>query len=242
MNVKRFATVLTPRENFDMPESYKHHFQEMCDRLSYNCVVFLKGSGDVLAFRSTRPADEPAPRTCSVNVDYDAISADNSRVFYGLGLTLDGRMQIVSGSVSLVDLDGDIAVVVFYESRIASFRDNQLPRIFWKNVAGVYLGHSDYVPYENELKGSMVGKSDKELFSKAFHSDFEHSDRAVLDKEVCFWVMPFYMWWIIAKVSILESCLPPLAQSVLKVSSFIILVLELFLVPMGNLSRHDREP
>ncbi len=189
MNVKRFATVLTPRENYDMPESYKHHFQEMCDRLNYNCVVFLKGSGDVLAYRSTRPADEPAPRTCSVNVDYDAISADNSRVFYGLGLTLDGRMQIVSGSVSLVDLDGDIAVVVFFESRIASFRDNQLPRILWKSVAGVYLGHSDYVPYENELKGSMVGKTDNELFSKAFHSDFEHSDRAVLDKEVCFWDM-----------------------------------------------------
>ncbi|MCK7486408.1 MAG: hypothetical protein MZU97_13275 [Bacillus subtilis] len=172
-----------------MLEAYKHHFQEMCDRLNYNCVVFLKGTGAVLAFRLTRPGDEPRPRACSLNVDYDAIPADNSRVFYGFGLTIDGHMQIVSGSVSLVDLDGDIAVVVFFESRIASFRDNQLPRIFWKSAAGVYLGHSDYVPYENELKGSMVGKSDAELFSKAFQSDFEHSDRAVLDKEVCFWDM-----------------------------------------------------
>jgi len=172
-----------------MPSNYRHHFQEMCDRLSYNCVVFLRETGEVLAFRSIRAAAEPTPRTCNVNINYDAVPADNSRVFYGLDLTFDNRIQIVSGSVSLIDVDGATVVVVFFEQRVSSFRDNQLPRIFWKDIQGVYRGHSDYVPYENGLKSSMIGKTDKELFSRQFTSDFESSDRAILEKEVCFWNM-----------------------------------------------------
>ncbi|MFA5005968.1 MAG: EAL domain-containing protein [Candidatus Izemoplasmatales bacterium] len=172
-----------------MTETYRHHFQGMCDRLNYNCVVFRKETGEVLAYRGQHAEDDLRPVTCSVNIDYESIPAENSRVFYGLTLAFDKRVQIVSGSVSLIDVDGGTLVVVFFDARISTFRDNQLPRIFWKDAQGVYRGHSDYVPYENDLKETMVGKTDAELFPKRHTAEYDHSDRAILEKEVCFWDM-----------------------------------------------------
>ncbi len=169
--------------------AYKHHFQEFCQHLNYHSVVFLKSSGKVLGFNNLRTDSSMMPSFCDINFNYESLPPDGSKVFYGLKLTLDRQIILCNGSINVIKLSSDALVIVFYDSRLSSFRDNQLPRILWKSPSSVYLGHSDYVPYENNLKSSMVGKSDQELFDQEFISNITHSDKAIIEQGVCFWDM-----------------------------------------------------
>jgi len=164
---------------------FKHYFQELCRRINYRCVVFIKETGEVLAFHDNDHKETPTK--CILRIAYDSIPKENSKVFYGLPLTFDNETVICSGSANIIDIEGAHVVIVFFENNIPSFRDNQLPRILWKTRDHLYLGHSDYVPFENSLKHTMVGYTDSELFKENMKDTFKTTDEAIFTKEVCFW-------------------------------------------------------
>lgn len=110
-------------------------------------------------------------------------------VFYGVNLIIDQQTIICSGSVSLIDIAGDQIAIVFFDPRVANFRDNQLPRIIWKDLNYRYLGQSGYAQIENNLSETMVGKTDEEIFEPSFRASFRSSDDAILSTGVCFWDM-----------------------------------------------------
>ena len=166
---------------------YKHFFQDLCNHIPYNTVVFLKQTGDVIAYRSLKSDNTERPKKAILNIDYSLIPLENSRIFYGVNLTLDHQVLICSGSVHIIDLHGSSLVIFFFDSRVKSFRDHQLPRIFWKTAQGVYLGHSDYVPYESNLSKSMIGLADYQLFDPDFLSLFKESDEEVTELEIPLW-------------------------------------------------------
>jgi len=166
-------------------KNYKHYFQELCERINYSTIIFIQETSQVLAFSEC--LNKKVPKLCSLNVNYSAVKKENSKVFYGHNLTIDNETKMCSGSFNIIDINGLHVVIVFYNTDIKNFRDNQLPRILWKNTKHVYLGHSDYVPSENKLNHSMVGFCDNELFSDEFYQSFKKSDDAVFTKEVCFW-------------------------------------------------------
>lgn len=167
-----------------MTDTYKHFLQDMSSKLNYANVVFLRKTGEVLAFHDSMITRQP--KKASLDFNLDTLPKENSKVFYGLNLTLDSSVIICSGSIHRIDVEGDEIVIVFYDSVISRFKDNMLPRILWKDVNCRYLGHSEYVPYENNLQQSMVGHSDDELFDQAKREHFRHTDEAILTKEVCF--------------------------------------------------------
>jgi len=164
---------------------YKHYFQDLCRRVNYRSVVFWKESGEVLAFHDGEKKE--FPKKCHINIQYDLIPKEKSKVFYGLNLTIDYKTIICSGSVNIIDIESRELVLVFFDPHINQFRDNQLPRVLWKSKQCVYLGHSDYIPFENCLKHSMVGFSDNELFKENLKDTFKSTDEAIFTKEVCFW-------------------------------------------------------
>jgi len=166
---------------------YKHHFIELCKRLNYNTIVFIKETNEVLGIRDLRFPNRAMPKTASLNIDYEMISIDNSRVFYGLNLALDNQTLICSGSINVIDIGKEHVVIVFFEPRISTFRDNQTPRIMWKDTSSRYLGCSDYVAYENGFEHSMVGYKDDELFDHEMLYSFKASDEAIFSNGNCFW-------------------------------------------------------
>lgn len=170
-----------------MTLDYKNYFQELCNHIAYNVVFFLKETGDILAYKTLKADDYQIPKKAKLQIDYDMIPSENSRVFYGVSLTFDQRQIICSGSVHTIDLQGTTLVIVFYDARVKSFRDHQLPRIFWKNQQGRYLGHSEYVPYESNLSKSMVGELDYQLFDPEFLALFKETDEEVLETHKPMW-------------------------------------------------------
>ncbi len=172
-----------------MANAYRHHFAEFCARLNYHAVVFSVNTGRVFGFRDLRDSQRKMPAFCRLQFEFDQIPAEGSMVFYGINLILDQQTIICSGSVSLIDIGGDQVAIVFYEPRISNFRDSQLPRIMWKDLNFRYLGQSNYVPIENNLTGTMVGKTDDELFEPSFREAFRNSDEAILTTGICFWDM-----------------------------------------------------
>lgn len=168
---------------------YKHHFKEMCKNIDYSSVVFLQSTGEILGINYLLRKDNFQPVHAHLNVNYDSLGVDRSMVFCGLNLTIDKQVILCNGSVSTIDVDGDNVVVVFFDHRLSSFRDNQLPRIFWKDTQSVYRGNSDYVPYENSLSHSMVGKNDRQLFHDDFIQEYCTTDEAILKNGICFWGM-----------------------------------------------------
>lgn len=167
--------------------SYNHHFKELCQRVNYNTVIFIKETGLVLALKDLRNLKRPLPMQASLSFNYDTLPKENSKVFYGLNLSLDNQTIICSGSVHVIDICGQHLVIVFYEPRIANFRDNQLPRIMWKDTESRYLGHSDYVPFENGINISCVGLKDSELYDEATWKEYEETDAAIFKNGTCFW-------------------------------------------------------
>ena len=170
-----------------MEKLYKHHFIELCNRLNYNTVIFIQETGEVLGIKDIRFPNRPMPKTASINVNYDLISTDNSRVFYGQNLTLDNQTLICSGTMNIIDIGTKHIIIVFFEPRISTFRDNQTPRIMWKDTNLRYMGSSDYVAYENGFEHSMVGHTDDELFDLDMRNSFKASDHAILTQGSCFW-------------------------------------------------------
>ncbi len=170
-----------------MTLDYKNYFQELSNHIAYNVVFFLKETGDVLAYKTLKADDYQIPKKAKLQIDYEMIPSENSRVFYGVSLTFDQRQIICSGSVHLIDLQGATLVIVFYDARVKSFRDHQLPRIFWKNQQGRYLGHSEYVPYESNVSKSMVGEVDYQLFDPDFLALFKETDEEVLEMHRPMW-------------------------------------------------------
>lgn len=171
----------------EMNLDYKNYLQELCNHIAYNVVVFLKETGDVLAYKTLKADDNQVPKKAKLQIDYDMIPTENSRVFYGVSLSFDQKQIICSGSVHIIDLQGATLVVVFYDARVKSFRDHQLPRFFWKNHQGRYLGHSEYVPYESNLSKSMVGELDYQLFDPDFLALFKETDEEVLETHKPMW-------------------------------------------------------
>ena len=110
-----------------MSQEYRHHFQEFCDRLSYNTVVFCLESREVLGYHNRRGSSQLRPERAFLNIDYATVPSDRSLVFYGQNLLLDNRTLICSGSVNLLATGKKTLAVVFFEPRIANFRSNQLP-------------------------------------------------------------------------------------------------------------------
>ena len=170
-----------------MSQEYRNHFQEFCDRLSYNTVVFRLETHEVLGFHSQRSSFTDRPERAYLNIDYSTVPADRSLVFYGQNLVLDNRTLICSGSVNLISTGSKTLAVVFFEPRIANFRSNQLPRILWKNTDHLYLGQSEYVRVENGLTHTMVGYTDEQLFEKERREAFWSSDEAIFKNGTCFW-------------------------------------------------------
>lgn len=168
-----------------MSNTYPNHFQELCDRLSFNTVVFFQDSGEVLAFRML--SSDKTPQFCSLNFQYDLIGNDHSKVFYGLDLSLDNQTLICSGSVNIIDIGSRKIVIVFFDSLIKHFHDNQLPKILWKSKEGVYLGHSEYVPFESDVPHSMVGMKDVDIYSGIKLESILESDSQVFTQGVVYW-------------------------------------------------------
>lgn len=170
-----------------MSQEYRNHFQEFCDRLSYNTVVFRLETHEVLGYHNQRGPALERPEKAYLNIDYSAVPTDRSLVFYAQNLVLDNRTLICSGSVNLLVTGKRTLAIVFFEPRIANFRSNQLPRILWKNTDHLYLGQSEYVRVENGLTHTMVGYTDEQLFEKERREAFWSSDEAIFKNGTCFW-------------------------------------------------------
>jgi len=164
---------------------YIHHFQELCDRINYDTVVFFQDTGEILAFRM-RGIDK-LPSVCTLNFQYDLIGNENSKVFYGMNLSIDNQTIICSGSVNLINIGSRSIVLVFFDTAIKMFRDNQLPKIMWKNKDGYYLGYSEYVPYDSNLTHSMIGKHDTELYSGSILESIQSSDDKIYNHSGLYW-------------------------------------------------------
>jgi|GEM_PF-101131 len=166
---------------------YKHHFTELCDRLNYNTVIFVKETGLILAMKDMRTPKRDLPNFCALSFNYDSLPKENSKVFYGLNLSLGNQTIICSGSVSVIDIQDEHLVIVFFEPRISNFRDNQLPRIMWKDLESRYLGHSDYVPMENGVSHSIIGYTDSDLYDPVVREEYRDADEAIFKNGTCFW-------------------------------------------------------
>jgi len=166
---------------------YKHHFTELCDRVNYNTVVFVKETGLILAMKDLRSPKRELPNFGALSFNYDSLPKENSKVFYGLNLSLGNQTIICSGSVSVIDIKDERLVIVFFEPRISNFRDNQLPRIMWKDTNSRYLGHSDYVPIENGVSHSIIGYTDTDLYDPIVRDEYRGADEAVFKNGTCFW-------------------------------------------------------
>ncbi len=170
-----------------MSMQYKQYFSELCKHMEYSTVIYFRSTGEIIGYKNIIANDNLIPKRCSINFSLDLLPKERSKVFYGLNLSLDKQIVLCNGSINLIDIEGDEIVIVFFDSGISSFRDNQVPRILWKSKELKYLGHSEYVPYENNIDFSMVGKTDEELFSPEFIEDYSHSDTSIIEKQVCFW-------------------------------------------------------
>lgn len=170
-----------------MSMQYKQYFNELCKHMEYNTVIYFRSTGEIIGYKNIISNDSLVPKRCSINFSLDLLPKERSKVFYGLNLSLDKQIVLCNGSINLIDIEGDEIVIIFFDPGISSFRDNQIPRILWKSKEYKYLGHSEYVPYENNLNSSMIGKTDEELFSPEFIEDYAHSDTSIIEKQVCFW-------------------------------------------------------
>lgn len=164
---------------------YRHHFQECCDHVQFDGVCFFVDSGEILALRS--PDFHGNEKKAILSLSLKDFPLENSKVFYGITITIDNRALIASGSVNVIEVGGRSIALAFFTTDVHGFRPNQLPRILWKTKEGVYLGHSEYVPYENNLKHSMVGYSDQQLYLENGKDTFKNTDEAIFQKGVCFW-------------------------------------------------------
>ncbi len=165
--------------------AYKHFFQEMCNRVNYNSIVFFEETSEVIAYHLDDYLD--TAKKCTISVQLDELGKENSDVFYGQSLIIDQRVLLCSGSVNRIQVDDLHIVIVFFDLKVTHFKNNQLPRILWKNINHLYLGHSEYVPHENNLQHSMVGFTDDELFLENAKDSFKSKDEAVFLRENCYW-------------------------------------------------------
>lgn len=163
---------------------YTHHFQELCDRINYDTVVFFQDSGEVLAFKMR--GNNKIPTVCTLNFQYDLIGNENSKVFYGMNLSIDNQTIVCSGSVNMINVGTRTVVIVFFDTSIKMFRDNQLPKIMWKSKEGIYLGYSEYVPYDSNITHTMLGKKDKDIYTGSILESIRETDEKIYNKgEFC---------------------------------------------------------